>query len=67
MTFREKLIELISTNTIASDKEFYDIFVSRDGSFSKQLHAYTSSREAITDILDSRYYKDLEDFMSQIK
>ena len=55
MTYREKLIELLQKNDEATDKQIYDEYFCGESFFHRWFLSYTSSRNAISEILDMEY------------
>ena len=55
MTYREKLIELLQKNDEATDKQIYDEYFCGGSSFRGWLLSYTSTRNAINEILNMEY------------
>lgn len=55
MTYREKLIELLQKNDEAADKQIYDEYFCGGSSFRGWYLSYTSTRNALSEILNMEY------------
>lgn len=55
MTYREKLIELLQKNDEVADKQIYDEYFCGESFFHRWFFGYTSTRDAISEILNMEY------------
>lgn len=55
ITYRERLIELLQKNDEVADKQIYDEYFCGESFFHRWFFGYTSTRDAISEILNMEY------------